>query len=791
MSFKDYLLHGWKLCSIRPGFKGPTGQGAAGWQTREKAIEDPALGPALAGAGLLHAWSGTCALDIDNMAAAEKWLAERGIDLTELRSARDSVHIASGREGRDKLLYLLDTPLPSKKFAPYKQWSEKSQKEETYHAFELRCSNSNGESVQDVLPPTIHPNTGRAYEWAYGDDLLGDWRFPPAIPESLLGLWLAEVSSGPKAAGPQAPAGATPEHIRDALKDEDPSDYDNWIEIGATLHHETQASEDGLRIYDEWSRGSAKYEGYEACAAKWRSFRLDAKNPKTFGGLLRKRTAAVTDFPVSEPVAAPVPRSSAPAAVAHDLIGEPVEGPPADADWETVKQILEPRLVFVRSQDQYFDMASHGDGYLSDRGVRHIFCPHMPTITEVDEKGKPKSSKPDPVIFLQNSRSKQIADAVGLHPGGKRVYEEDRRVFVNRYYPQKIEPLAPTKWEEEVFLGLWNRLGDPIFSKWLMKFYAHAVQKPGVKMTSAPLIYSAEQGTGKNTFCKVVPSLLFGSRWVRTMSGTVLQSAFNDTVGDTWWLYLDELKAGTNKLERTVTTNRLKSWITDDQIEVHPKGLKPFDIRNRLQITATSNFDDALQLDNNDRRWAVCELPQPMSEQESTDIYHFLKSARAPGVLRHLFLSTSLVGFSPTARAPQTLAKVCMIRAGIGVWESTLIERMVRALPPFNRDIFQMQAVYEELAGRNGPPSTHAVRQLLTKSPFHCKQLPNGVQRLYAWRNFDKWAKLPESQRARYLETGIRPLHLKWSDEIPDNLMTMSSDGPLTPEPEVPIHDLL
>jgi putative DNA primase/helicase len=200
MSFRDYLLHGWKLCAIRPGFKGPTGEAAKGWQTREKAIGDPALGGAMVGAGLLHAWSGTCALDIDNMAVAEKWLAERGIDLTELRTARNSVHISSGREGRDKLLYLLPTPLRSVKLAPYKKWSEKSQKEETYHAFELRCANSAGESVQDVLPPSVHPQTARPYTWAYGDDTLGDWRFTPEIVPRLLELWTAEVQTAPVAA---------------------------------------------------------------------------------------------------------------------------------------------------------------------------------------------------------------------------------------------------------------------------------------------------------------------------------------------------------------------------------------------------------------------------------------------------------------------------------------------------------------------------------------------------------------------------------------------------------------
>jgi hypothetical protein len=218
--------------------------------------------------------------------------------------------------------------------------------------------------------------------------------------------------------------------------------------------------------------------------------------------------------------------------------------------------------------------------------------------------------------------------------------------------------------------------------------------------------------------------------------------------------------------------------------------MKPFDIRNRLQITATSNFDDALQIDNNDRRWAVCELQDPIKEQDAIELYAFLNSERAPGVLRHIFGAVDLVGFNPTARAPTTVAKVTMIRAGIGQWESTIIERMAMGLPPFHRDIFQVQNAFEELAGKNGPPSAHAMRAMLTKAPFNCQHLERqGRHRMYAWRNIKLWQKASEADRIRHLETGIRPpLVQGWSDEIPPGILNMSNDGP--PDAPAPLSDL-
>ncbi len=768
-TFKQYMEHGWKLCNIPPGNKGPVGAAAMGWQKKARAITDPAMGPAMAGAGLLHAWSGTCALDIDKFDVAEKWLAERGVDLKALLTARNCVQISSGREGRYKLLYLLPEPLASKKLAPYKAMSPTTNKEQTYHALELRCANADGESVQDVLPPTIHPGTGRPYAWVYGDDLTGDWRNLPAIPAGLLALWQStlQVADG-IAMGPTAPSGAATSEIEALLAQRDPdAPYEGrggWIETLSAVHHETKGSDLGLQLAVAWSSRGSKFKGAEDVAAHWRSFRQDAANAVTLGSLRRDVSATLEQFPVSEP--APT-----------------VEKTPADIEkegWEQVRTLLEPRLVFVAGQDSYFHMDSRGEAWLSDRSVRHLFCPHMPVITPEPKDGKPpKSMKPDPVMFLQNSKSKTVVDAVGIHPGAARLYSEDGTRYVNRYSPRKIVPLVPLPHEEEAFLFLWSRIKDQTLQRWLMKFYAHAVQKPGVKIQSAPLLYSAETGTGKNTICNVIPQLLFGQQWVRTISGSVLASPFNDTVGETWWLYLEELRSGNSKPERVATTNKLKAWITDNVIEVHPKGLKPYNMRNRIQVAATSNFDDAVQLDNNDRRWAVGEMADSLTEEEAANIYGFLNSARAAGVLHYIFRSTDITGFNPTARAPTTVAKVAMIRAGIGSWESMLLEQMVVGRAPFDKDLFRMEDAYEALVGR-GPVSKHALRMVLTKQPFGCLQLKNSSKmRLYAWKNIQQWARQPESVRVRYMETGTRPLHLTWSDDVPDGIMNMSADGPL------------
>ena len=116
------------------------------------------------------------ALDIDSWDRAAFELMLRGINLQALYDAPDAVVIDSGRQGHGKLLYAmpLGLALPSKKVSI-----------DGTTVYELRCSTAGGLTVQDVLPPSIHPQTNQPYRWAGR----GHWSRLPVLPQPLLDLW--------------------------------------------------------------------------------------------------------------------------------------------------------------------------------------------------------------------------------------------------------------------------------------------------------------------------------------------------------------------------------------------------------------------------------------------------------------------------------------------------------------------------------------------------------------------------------------------------------------------------
>lgn len=318
----DYCRAGWYLIEIPPGRKGPV---IDRWQHKDMCISDPDVAEWMHGnVGLAHAYSQTCALDIDQLEPAAEWFKGRGIDLAALLNAPDAVMIES-RPGRSKLLYRVSKPLPSFKITDGKR-----------AIFELRCGSGNGLTVQDVLPPSIHPDTGKPYAWKY-NSAGSHWSKLPPLPPALAALWATFIRPAPAKQTPRTTdaAPASIEKLRATLSLWDPDcSYDEWIMIGMALHYETKGSDHGLGLWNEWSAratgrasdGGPKYKGLATLEFHWRSFRHDHATPKTLASLRKETAAGADEFPdLTKPQPAPE-RAVVPSQAKRDMAEEIIRG---------------------------------------------------------------------------------------------------------------------------------------------------------------------------------------------------------------------------------------------------------------------------------------------------------------------------------------------------------------------------------------------------------------------------------------------------------------------------------
>lgn len=273
----DYIAHGWSIVPIPGGTKGPT---SSGWNLRAAALRSAAdLAPGY-GVGLMHAYSGTMALDVDDWTGTTLY----GIDVAALYAASDAVTILSGKPGRGKLLYRMPFGLilPTKRFTIEVPGGPTHGHTKRHTLFELRCGTLDNRTVQDVLPPSIHPEVGAPYQWGGA----GHWANLPVVPQQILDIW-QEALRDVRPARVEG-TDASWEEIQGALQYINPDcPRQEWIEVGMGLHwagEQTFNSEQAFHLWDTWSKGAPhRYPGEHAILQQWKSFRTNRSVSVTLG----------------------------------------------------------------------------------------------------------------------------------------------------------------------------------------------------------------------------------------------------------------------------------------------------------------------------------------------------------------------------------------------------------------------------------------------------------------------------------------------------------------------------
>jgi putative DNA primase/helicase len=216
---------GFAVVPIHPKRKKPV-EGLTDWQLRR--LDSQELDRHIrngCGLGVVHGLSGTAALDADMESDfVARALKAVGVDFRALQEA-GSPAIVGNPAKPPKLIFRV--PAGYDLSRRVLNWPKRTNPNRVEVVLELRAG-----PVQDVLPPTPHPDTDEPYEWIGGppssrEDL-------PLIPGPLLGLWLAwdQLRPAMEAACPWAerPAPAHPPRPRNGRSYEGPSIIEAWNE---------------------------------------------------------------------------------------------------------------------------------------------------------------------------------------------------------------------------------------------------------------------------------------------------------------------------------------------------------------------------------------------------------------------------------------------------------------------------------------------------------------------------------------------------------------------------------
>lgn len=667
----------------------------------------------------------------------------------------------------------------------------------------LNCGESGkieilGEGQQFVAFAT-HPDTGQPYVWHGGSPLDIPFAELKEVDAQQIEQFLvraAEIaavgsspSPPPTAAAPSSTQPSAPpndlsagmhwpfqECARGLLKIRlSEHEYERWRNIGwgfrAAAIADNHDGEIAYKVWLRWCQSQPGYDGERPCRTVWDTYDPGRDDGVTAATFYREALNAA-ELQSASP--AETPFRTAAANIAGQTLEEDDEDSAAILKRKEAQSqaqgILENEVLYLKSVGKYFHM---NDRRIvpTEFALKQEFASRMPLV-----KHGGKRIPLDPVKLLEQSESKIQCDDLGFNPTAGPVYEDvmgTRKLrLANQFHPFSPEPIKPTaedvatfRWFLDERLFPWN--DHKSMKVYYLRWLAWPIYYPHIKMRSAPLFFSRRQGNGKTIALLRLPEMLLGWFNCRMVERAEAESDFSGYLQRAWLIHFNELRAGGERATANRLAEDLKTLITEDRFVSVAKGLDGLYIRNYLVISATSNYDDAMLLSDEDRRWGVHEIVTPrLDKNETAHIVSFMQDPQGPGklrwILQNLVDGGLFEGFDPSAAPPMTKAKLEMIESSRPQWEQTILEILREYVMPFDRDCVATEQVHAYLAAdMKNAPTRSTIGKALNRYPFNFYQRRTAKKRVWIVRNEGAWRQASEEECLANSEKGTVPKHVQ------------------------------
>jgi len=251
---------------------------------------------------------------------------------------------------------------------------------------------------------------------------------------------------------------------------------------------------------------------------------------------------------------------------------------------------------------------------------------------------------------------------------GGQFFRHENIDYLNSYMGNKL-PVSSNDWASREH---WATVRDHIYNlmscdaeaEMMIKWMAHNVQYPGLKILWAPVILGP-QGAGKTTIERIMSSVM-GQQNVRTISLDEIYSSFTGWAEGACVRFIEEIRIAGHS--RHDVMNKLKPYLTNERVTVVRKGRDGVDVLNTQNYACFTNHKDAIVVDKEDRRYGVFRTKaitrqdvELMFDKEYWDrLYEAINNYA--GDIRSWLLSIDLSEFNRVAAPPMTTAKIQMIK---------------------------------------------------------------------------------------------------------------------------------
>jgi hypothetical protein len=403
-------------------------------------------------------------------------------------------------------------------------------------------------------------------------------------------------------------------------------------------------------------------------------------------------------------------------------------------------------LVYVRKSDEFYDTSS--GAHFNQTGLRMSYSRFMPM--------KASGVREDPVQKLMDVWNITNVDELQYRPDQPPIFEHAGRTVANEFrastMPTPVVGSAECSACIELFTRhlaqLVNQRGDVYAA--LLGWIAFNVQHPGSKIGWAPLIKGVG-GDGKS----IIGDLLFaamGEANVKITSPSTISNGggFTDWAMGACVNLIEEIRL--EGKERRKLYNAMKTITGDRRINPNRKGKASVETyANTMNHMAFTNYEDAMPMDNDDRRWGIIFTPWANASQAAVvkglrnadDLPAFFKRLGAsmrgePGAWRSWLMGIDLSSFDPEGRAPWTSERDVMVSSSEDYTEQTIRDCIERGCTGVNVRAFSSVLLMQRVSVALGhQPDTRSWNRMLTDLGYR----QHSVQIWWSNRSHRVWVK--------------------------------------------------
>lgn len=465
---------------------------------------------------------------------------------------------------------------------------------------------------------------------------------------------------------------------------------DSWLDVMFATYHQTGGSEEGWRLFDEFSLMCPEKYDERKNRARWESCgKNKSANPVTFASVINLvggRSAVETDkFELLKTKVLECDDKTGLGEIVKELsvmnlntLNRTLITKALAKRFSEIYQekFTEPQIrKILKGQKRHDEKGNYFEDYIfltckgeymhrESKAVmpgRSFDVKHN-RDTPPDQDGYPQSA----CVYVSN-RIECAHDGM-YAPSFNDVFTYSGIDYFNTYKPTQLERVenGQTDIVDRILGHIAHLLPKKDEQQLVINYLAHNVQFPGKKIQWAMILQGVE-GDGKSFLAEMMKHVL-GEYNCRTVTVESLDEKFTGWAEGNCMVFIEELKLDNYKKYETL--NKLKPYIANPTVPVRKMGRDVYEAINTTNYFALTNFKDALPIGDNDRRYCVVfsqwqdkeKLMQWMSKNQGyySNLYDDMRE-NAGEILDYLLSHKIPDSFLGLNRAPETAAKQQMI----------------------------------------------------------------------------------------------------------------------------------